>query len=339
MKVLRDIFKNRFYLLLIFTTTFIFGNYLSTGKILPTTDTKDLWFYSGLFMILFSILFIEPYYTSPKNVITNTIPLLLVLLSIENTFEFKIIWHIAFWSIFTLLVLSIIPLALNDENKSPEHYKNRIANFLKKLVVIIGKWKIIYSAIFILFLYINITSTPVQNFQKIFDKQFIFLMILWGLILSIDPKELNNTFSIKKEEIDKNAIWEIFWVQSKKIFLVKLFEDRRSIKKFDIVKFRYSMQDSDDYIMTGIVFDTYLLNQEKWAKILQLWKISKGELNLEKNVVYKITEDSENNLIESELRIKEFIGIVVNGSNIGKIKFEYSKKDNDLEEWKLYFIR
>ncbi|MDD2871570.1 MAG: ATP-binding protein [Candidatus Gracilibacteria bacterium] len=339
MRKLIELFKNRFYLLLFFATIFIVGNYFITGNFLPTTDTKDLWFYSGLFMILFSILFIEPYYTSPKNVITNTIPLLLVFLSIETTFEPKIIWNITFCILLLLLILSIIPLALNDENKSPEHGKNQVANFLKRIVVILGKGKIIYSATFLLFLYINITSTPSDDFKKIFDAQFIFLMVLWGLILSINPKELNNTFSFKKKELDKNAIGEIFGIQSKKIFLVRLFEDRKSIKKFDIVKFRYSMQDSDDLIMMGIVFDTYLLNQEKWAKVLQLGEIKKDILNLEKNVVHKILDKTEKFKIETDLKVKDFVGIIVNGSNIGKIKFEYSKKNNDLEEGNLIELK
>jgi hypothetical protein len=217
-------------------------------------------------MILFSILFIEPYYTSPKNVITNTIPLLLVFLSIKNVFENRLIWNISFIIIVTILICSIIPLALYNENHSPEYRKNRIAIFLKKIVTNIGKGKIIYSGTFIIFLYVSIRS----NIQNIFDSYFIFLMILWGIILSIDPKELNNTFYAKERERDKDAIGEIFGVQSKKIFLVKLFEDWKSIKKFDIVKFRYSMQDSDDIVITGIVFDTYLLNQEKWTKVLQL---------------------------------------------------------------------
>jgi len=332
---MKEIFKNRFCLLIIFFIIFVIGNLLITGTFMPTTDTKDLWFYSGLFMILFSVLFIEPYYTSPKNVITNTIPLLLVFLSIENTFENKIIWHIVFWSILGILVFSIIPLVLADENKTPDHLRNRIATKIKEIVVIVGKGKIIYSAIFLLFLFINITSTPTNDFKQIFDVQFIFLIVLWGLILSIDPKELNNTFSTKKEKIDKSAIGKIFGVQSKKIFLVKLYEDRKSIKKFDIIKFRYSMQDSDDLIMTGIVFDTYLLNQEKWTKVLQLGEINKEKINLEKNVVYKISQTQEKTKIESELKVKDFVGIVVNGSNIGKIKFEYSKRENDLEEGNL----
>jgi len=258
-------------------------------------------------MVLFSVLFIEPYYTSPKNVITNTIPLLLVFLSIESNFEQKEIWYISFSLILMLLILSIVPLALNDENKSPDHWKNQISSLLKRVVVVFGKGKVIYSAVFIVFIFVNITSTPSENFQTIFGAQFIYLMILWGLILSINPKELNNIFSIQRKELDKNAIGEIFGVQSKKIFLVKLFEDRKSIKKFDIVKFIYSMQDSANSITLGIVFDTYLLNQEKRTKVLQLDNIDENNINLEKNIVYKITKKIEKESIEIKLRVNDFV--------------------------------
>ena len=92
------------------------------------------------------------------------------------------------------------------------------------------------------------------------------------------------------------------------------------------------MQDSNDFIIIGIVFDTYLLNQEKWTKVLQLGKIEREGLNLEKNILYKISDKAEKELIESELKVKDFVGIIINGSSIGKIKFEYSKKDDDLQE-------
>ena len=336
---IKKIFKNRFCLLIFFALIFIIGNYFLTGNYLPTAETKNLWFYSGLFMVLFSILFIEPYYTSPKNVITNTIPLLLVFLSIKTDFKSEIIWSIAFWSVFILLVFSIIPLALNDENKSHEHWKNRIAIFLKKIVVIIGKGKIIYSAVFILLLYVDVISNSTGIFNSISDIYFIFLIILWGLILFIDPKELHNVFYTKDKNLCVGAIGEIFGVQSKKIFLVKLFEDRTSITKFEPVKFRYSMQDSSDYFITGIVFDTYLLNQEKWTKILQLGKINTKDENLEKNIVYKISDTKESQNFTTDLKIDAFVGIVIKGSKIGKIKFEYSKKQDDLQEGDLIELK
>ena len=234
-----------------------------------------------------------------------------------------------------LLLFSIISIVLNDDNKSPKHLKNQISNFLKIVVLILGRWKRLYSAVSILFLYINILSKPVHDFIKISDWYFFFLMIVWWLILWLNPNELTNTFSIKKKDIDENAIGEIFWVQSKKIFLVKLFEDRKNIKKFNIVKFRYSMQESDGLLITWIVFDTYLLNKEKWAKVLQLWNIEKGNTNLEKNVAYKITDSSEKNMLNIDLKIDDFVWVVIDWSGIWKIKFEYSKKVDDLQEWDL----
>ena len=50
------------------------------------------------------------------------------------------------------------------------------------------------------------------------------------------------------------------------------------------------MQDSDEYAIAGIVFDTYLLNQEKWVKVLQLGTAEKDLVNYSKNIVYKVTE-------------------------------------------------
>ena len=99
------------------------------------------------------------------------------------------------------------------------------------------------------------------------------------------------------------------------------------------------MQDSNDFLMSGIVFDTYLLNQEKWAKILQLGKIAKSSSGSEKNIVYKVSNKEEIIALENELRTDNFVGVVIEGSNIGKIKFEYSKKQDDLQEGDLIELK
>ncbi len=315
--------KNRFILFVLFLVIFIVSNWFFTGNLLPSPETKNLWFYSGIFMVIFSILFIEPYYTSPKNVITNAIPLLLVFLAIENSFENKIFWNFTVVVLVSLLATSIFSMAIEDKNKSPEHWKNKLSERLKKIVVLVGQGKILYSSVFIYFL---LTYYSIQNYHT------LFLFVLWFLILLIDPKKIKSTFSITNKKHDESAIGEIFGVQSKKIFLVKLFEDRKVIQKFDIVKFRYSMQDIDDLAITGIVFDTYLLNKEKWTKILQLGIPQNPENNLEKNVVYKVLDKEEKDRIDDKLNINNFVGIIIEGSKIGKVKFEYSKKQDDLQE-------
>jgi len=322
--------KNRFILFGIFCATFVLSFYCYSGQLLPSTETRDLWFYSGIFMVLFSILFIEPYYTSPKNVITNAIPLLLVFLAIKTSFDNSVFWWAATIILLVLLIGSIMALALEDKDLSPDYWKNRVATKLKDMVVVVGQGKVLYSSVFIYFL---LTYHSIQDFYT------LVLFILWFFILSINPKNIHGSFALLSKKIDSDQIGEIFGVQSKKIFLVKLFEDRRSIKKFDLVKFRYSMQDAKEMTIKGIVFDTYLLNQEKWGKILQLADPKKEEATLEKNIVYKVSGSQDIDSTNKELRVDDLVGIVIEGSSIGKVKFEYSKKNDDLQEGDLLELK
>ncbi|KKP69660.1 hypothetical protein A2X44_03840 [candidate division CPR3 bacterium GWF2_35_18] len=322
--------KNRFIIFGIFFVVFVIVQYFSFGTFLPSTETKDLWFYSGIFMIMFSILFVEPYYTSPKNVITNVIPLLLVFLAIKTSFENIVFWWTTIVILILLLAASIIALSLDDKDKSPDYWGNKVATKLKDVVVIIGQGRVLYSSVFIYFL---LTYHSIQNLYT------LILFILWFCILSINPKNIHGSFAISIKKDVGDQIGEIFGVQSKKIFLVKLLKDRKSIKKFDVVKFMYSMQDTIDFIITGIVFDTYLLNQGKWAKILQLGEIEKKGGKLEKNMVYKIIDSEEVDTTNKELNVDSLVGIVIENSTIGKIKFEYSKKSDDLQEGDLLELK
>lgn len=326
---------NRFILFILACSFFVGIHYLFTNNPLPDTSTKNLWFYSGLFMLLFSILFIEPYYSSPKNVITNTIPLVLVYLSVKGSFNHEAAWWVSIGVILFLLAMAILSLALSNQQFSPEAPVNKLSNWLKNLVVMFGQGKVIYSFVFIsiLFLY------KAQIIDPVGDSYMLMMVGLWGGTLLINSKSMHSRFLYGKKKINTDAIGEIFGVQSKKIFLVKLFEDRKSIKKFDVVKFKYSMQDSNEYAIRGVVFDTYLLNQEKWAKVLQLSTDNGNNQTFDKNIVYKVSEKDEREALEKELNIENFVGVIIEGSTIGSVKFEYSKKVDDLQEGDLLELK
>ncbi len=315
--------SNRFIVLIAFLLIISALSIVNSGSILPSTETKDLWFYSGLFMVIFSILFIEPYYSSPKNVITNVIPLLLVFLAIKGSFNKAYYWWATIFALLLLLIVSIVALVLADDSKSPDYWKNRVSTVIKNVVVKIGQGKVLYSFVFFYFL---LAYRSIQDFYT------LFMFILWAFIILINPKYLHGQFGILKTKKSTEEVGEIFGVQSKKIFLVKLYEDKQSIKKFDLVIYRYSMQDTKGGNATGIVFDTYLLNQEKWAKVLQLDDPSRKDAKLEKNVIYKIDDVTDIESSNVRLRVDDLVGIVIEGSTINKIKFEYSKKKDDLQE-------
>ena len=327
---------NRFILLITSVILFVGIHFLFTGSILPDTSTKNIWFYSGLFMLFFSILFIEPYYSSPKNVITNSIPLLLVYVSVKESFTHDGLWLATISIIGLLLIVSIAAIAISSDNESPDSTRNKISDTLKNIAVFFGRGKIIYSFVFISVLILYKT----EILTEVSDTYLFTMIILWGVVLIIDSQSLHNSFRREKKQLHSNAIGEIFGVQSKKIFLAKLFEDKgKSIRKFDIVKFKYSMQDSDEYAIAGIVFDTYLLNQEKWVKVLQLGAAEKQLTNYGKNIVYKVTEKEEVQGLTKTLNVENFVGVVIEKSTIGIIKFEYSKKTDDIQEGDLLELK
>lgn len=318
--------SNRFILAIAFTLLFFIIHYFYASSVLPSTNTKDTWFYSGLLLLLFSIIFVEPFYTSPKNIITNTIPLLISYIAIKNDFKDDSLWHYTFWFVFSCFLLALVSLALHDTNESSESKKNKIAEKIRTILSIIATGKLIYSLVFIsvIFLY-------KYDLDKEFGIHYFFVMIiLWGLILTINPKSLHSKLSMEFTEKDINQIGSVFSIQSNNMYLVKLFEDKNDIQKFDLVKFKESSQNKKNLINQGFVFDTYKLNSEKWAKILCLDSCIENK-KYEKNIVYKfptIDLKLHNEIID----INNFVGVIVEGSKIGNIKFEYSKKNNNIQE-------
>lgn len=293
------------------------------GSIFPSTGPGILIF-SSLIMLSFVILFVEHFFTKPTDVLSNSIAILLLLSPLKIELGRISFWFgIFFYYILILALISLASILLYNLKKSEESKINIIATYLKKFAITFGSGKFLFFILFFLTLIFYVNSQ---------SQYFIILFIYATIILLINPKNFLISLIYDKNKKDNDKIGEIFGIQSKKIFLVKIFENVKSINKFDVVKFRYLMQDARDYVTTGIVFDTYLLNKERWVKILQLKEPSKEETLLEKNVVYKLSGEEEIKTLEKEIRIDDFVGIIIDGSNIAKIKFEYSKKKDDLQE-------
>jgi predicted DNA-binding protein (MmcQ/YjbR family) len=177
-------------------------------------------------------------------------------------------------------------MALSKNDESDDSTQNKISERLKSIAVLLGQGKVIYSAVFlsVLFLY------KIELINTISDTYYFVLVILWGCLLLINTKTIHSRFSLIEPDKSNNSIGEIFSVQSDKMFLVKLFEDKKYIKKFDLVNFKYQMDDYADIVNKGFVFDTYNLNKQKWAKVLLLQKDKDSTLKLKSNTIYKISD-------------------------------------------------
>ncbi len=325
MKNIKNFCFSKLGVFLIFLLVFVTVHWVFMKTTLPSAGNEGLWFYSGLFMLYFSILFIEPYYTSPKNVITNVIPILLLLLPIKTSFgNFECLWWLLFCGGLSLVFFSMLAMVLENKLKSPNNQQNKVAVVLVLIVNFFGKARVVYSICFLVFLCLFGDLSPIHS---------LIMFVTWFIIISLNPSKIHNQLFVLENKQEDRQIGTIFGVQSRAVFLVKLFEDRKGIRKFNVVQFKYKMAEDAGIVFKGIVFDTYLLNQEKWAKILVL-KTDRtvGDSNLVDNIVYLYSDSME------DLNIKNFVGIVDSGSDIGKIRFEYSKEKDDLQEGDLLFV-
>ena len=124
------------------------------------------------------------------------------------------------------------------------------------------------------------------------SKEFLMIFIFSSVLVLVDPKKYVLGFVLRQKNRVKD-IGEIIGVQSKNIFLAKLHKDRPAVRRFDIVGFRYSMDDRNR-IFSGLIIDNYLLNKEQWIKILSSAEINRAledQCTLDEcdaNLVYKI---------------------------------------------------
>ncbi len=293
----------------------------------------EFWFSSGLLLLILLSLIDQPHFSKDSNIVVNSITAAISLLLVKNADRDCLFW--LFTGIVLYLVISSYCLVWIRNN--PLNEEKRIVQFISRINRQIGKPETIFSAFFL--------WGAIKQFS-LNSNEFNLLLWYWIFFMLLNIPQLastlENLLTISKIKLSENIIGEIFGVQSKKVFLIKLYETRnKSIKRFDIIKLRYSMLDANDLSITGIVFDTYLLNKEKWAKVLQLNDPQKEKdvSKLEKNIAYKITDTDELRIANKELKIDEFVGIVVDGSTIGRIKFEYSKKIDDLQEGDLLELK
>lgn len=142
------------------------------------------------------------------------------------------------------------------------------------------------------------------------------------MILLVDPKRFVFSSWQTRRKVH-NDIGEIIGVQSRNTFLAKLYTERVPVKRFDMVEFRYSM-DEEHRVFKGMIVDNFLLNEQQWVKILANDSIRQA-IGSESNIV----SDNYNVVCKiQDCHIPEFlgrfVGVVIDRSNIMKIRFNYA---------------
>ncbi|MCW7470572.1 ATP-binding protein [Leptospira kanakyensis] len=281
---------------------------------------NDFWFTSGLLLLILLSLLDQPHFSKDSNVFINAVTASISLLLIEPSNRDYI-----FWSFFIFLIyLTISSYILMWQRNNPLKEENVHIQLFTRLNRHLGRPEAIFSSFF---LWGGIRQFGLES------KEMNLLLWYWILFMVFNVPALAKTiegyFLLVSETKDKEAIGQIFGVQSKNTFLVKLIESRTSTTRiFDFVEFKYSI---DNSVKKGLILDVYLLNQEQWVKILTTNEIEKifsykdVFLSHTPDLVYKISSIPKNDYLD------RFIGLVTENSTIEKIKFIYNSKASIFE--------
>jgi len=276
---------------------------------------NDFWFTSGFLLLILLSLIDQPHFSKDTNVFVNAVTAAVSLLLVP-----AISRDILFWTFFSFIVyLTTSSYVLMWLRQNPLNEENKPVQLFSRLNRQIGRPEAIFSAFFL--------WGGIRQFG-LASNEFNLLLWFWIIFMILNipalAKTLAGLFTAIKEKNDKEAIGQIFGVQSKNTFLVKLSENRsQTTRIFDFVEFKYSI---DNQVKKGLILDVYLLNQEQWVKVLttlEIEKIFSDKVIFSSHtpdLVYKITEVPKTNYLE------RFIGLVTENSTIEKIKFVYNSK-------------
>lgn len=230
------------------------------------TDSFDFllnhfWFTSGLLLLILLSLIDQPHFSKDSNIFINSITAGISLLIVDESHRDFIFW--VFLSIIIYLITSsYILLWFRQKSLGLE---NKVIRLFSRVNREIGKPETLFSSFFIWGVYIQFGTG---------NDQFNGLLLFWAIFIILNipslAKSIEDLFAIGKDKSNKLALGQIFGVQSKNTFLVRLYDSSERIvntRIFDFVEFKYS---TDKTIRKGLLLDTYLLNQQQWVKVFYL---------------------------------------------------------------------
>ena len=297
-------------LLCIITQIFI-GNLL--------TVISQFWFSAGILLVILLSLIDQPFFSKDANIFVNAVTASISLLLIPKKDQNWIFWTFVGYVCYLLFSSYILMWV----RKNPLNEEKKVVQFFSKLNRIIGRPQTLFSLFFL--------WGAISQFG-LYSREIIPLFWFWVIFLVLNVPSIANVLSslFEKNKLDmtRNIVGNLFGVQGKEIFLVKLlpFDKREKLILFDPVEFRYKIGNQTKPYR-GIVIDNYFLNEEQWIKVLANEEINRYFENIPNtqmndSYVCKLQVSTE----EKNELIKTFVGIVTENSDIENIRFIYNSK-------------
>jgi len=326
--------KNLIYLF-VFTGVLFCLKFLIIDKVFPgISNDAQVWFTSGLLLIVLGVFVTEKYFTKPLDVIVNIITLAVVLSMLDNKEKFLLFFPLSIY----LIVIALIALTsfiLVDQEKDKNLLSQRIAYSANIISGFLGSSKMLFSIVFILSIFSYFISS-LENNSLINKEQIaiILLIIFWGVAIlmeSIDKKLITPLLNNIKSKMKVKMVGKIVKRISPNIIYVEQSLYSPILKLGDLVFVDDIKNSNDDKDLPCMMYISELESENK--KFLQFYCLDNIESVSRQTHVFKTEEKISEKVKESIVYInrENIIGFVYSNSDIDVIKV---KMLDDVDEKK-----
>lgn len=335
--------KNVIYLGLFLGALFLIKFLVVDVAFINMPQDANIWFSSGLILIILGLFITEKNFTSPVNVIVNIITVLVILFMLNDKGEFRL-WGSLVYYCVTVGVIAVISFMLVDEKKDKNDWTQKLAESTNRIASFLGSSKFVFSIIFILSIF-NYFVFSLEESQEITQQQIAILcmLIFWGSMILIEPIDRRLIQPIIKrftKKIDNSLVGAISAYQTPNIVIVEQFPNSPELKAGDlaIVKTKNNKNgkiQEDDNLLSFIGF--YDSNSHRFLKFYSINSKKISDIK-KQNFVYKVNEIEEKELTETISKNDfynkkdKMIGFVHSGSDIDTIKIRMIDGVDDIKK-------
>lgn len=297
----------------------------------------DLWFWSAFLALLLSEFISQPFFTAPKDAISNSIAAIstifpLLTLSVLNN-SVKGFW-IGFLIISAIILLVAIFAMVLGNSARPRIKMS--AEILTRLSGVFGKPKVLFTAIFFL-------SLGTFHDQAI---EIFWLSLIWIVVVLGRPLENLHTLYIRIRDL-----WDDVRSETELIGQVVLRREpglitiRVSGDAFPDVGELVLIPINSTHGQLAVILDHYRLSDERWSRALVFSeRVPREDVEIgwgnENTALSCGQEKVKGNWLENDLYKKQgqVIGSVIERSDVSLVRIELYKDDLQLFEGQLISI-
>lgn len=290
------------FAVLIFVTLIIF---LFCDKI--PNDNASIALVTTVTTLFIAIILMERFFTTPTDAFVNSFAAIILIATSGDVFTSIGHWYLLLASyvaiIFILSSAAIILFEIKDSH-SAHFWSQKIS----KLTTSLGSGRAIWFLIFLCVVIANYRLT---------DRFSTSLLLFVGFVVAFDRplvSFITGILSHKAKILDELGV--IIGVQSQNVFLARLNKYRAGVSLFDAVAFRYAIGSYNE-IATGVIIDRFLLDEQRWVRILRYpMRFDPSLRDMSENTVVSLADPA------NEFSLS-FVGLVDKDSTINVLKFRY----------------